>query len=185
MLVLGSGSEARKKLLCSVGLIPDRIVVPNIDEYKQKKELPLSYVKRVAKEKSMAIDLESDSYLITADTIVTLGREVLNRTDDRVVAKEHLNRLSGRRHHVYTSFCIRHKQFFRNETVKTQLKMKNLSNDEIDKYISSDEWLGKAGSYSIQGTAISFFPFISGCFSNVIGLPLPKLINVLKAMDFY
>lgn len=185
MLVLGSGSEARKKLLCSVGLMPDKILVPKIDEFKPKKELPISYVRRMAKEKSMAIDLESGSYLITADTVVTLGREVLNKTDDRVVAREHLNRLSGRRHYVYTSFCVRSKEFFRNETVKTQLKMKNLSNQEIDKYILSNEWLGKAGSYSIQGTAIIFFPFISGCFSNVIGLPLPKLTNVLKAMGFY
>ena len=185
MLVLGSGSEARKELLCSVGIIPDKILVPEIDEYKPKKELPLNYVKRMAKEKSMAIDLKSNSYLITADTIVTLGREVLNKTDDRAVAKEHLNRLSGRRHHVYTSFCVRHQELFRSKTVKTQLKMKNLSSQEIDKYILSGEWAGRAGSYSIQGTAISFFPFISGCFSNVIGLPLPKLINVLKAMGFY
>ena len=185
MLVLGSSSSARKNLLYSIGLIPDEILSPKIDETQKKKELPLCYVKRMAIEKSMALNLVGDSYLITADTVVSMGREVLDKTNNRDLAKTHLRRLSGRRHNVYTSFCVRHQGLFRNETVITQLKMKTLSDQEIDEYLTGEEWLGKAGSYSIQGRALSFFPFISGCFSNVVGLPLPKLINVLRTMGFY
>ena len=185
MLILGSGSVARKELLNSVGLYPQRIEIPNVDESLLPNELPRDYVKRVAKKKADAIPSDNKYFLITADTIVTKGRRLLPKTSDDIKAKEYLRLLSGRRHSVYTAFCVKHNGQVKINLVKTSLKMKLLSEKEIDFYISSKEWLGCAGAYSIQGKAKSFFPFISGCFSNVIGLPLPKLMNVLTGLGFF
>ena len=182
MLVLGSSSEARKELLASLGIVPTKVIVPNIDEAVLPKELPLAYVKRMAFEKAKSIEISSNYHLITADTIVTAGRSILQKTEDERIARMYLKKLSGRRHKVYTSFCIKHKEFINSYTVKTTLKMRTLDTHEVEKYILSGEWRGKAGAYGIQGKASAFFPFVSGCFSNVIGLPLPKLISVLKGM---
>ena len=133
----------------------------------------------MAMEKSLSLKVENASFLITADTIVAVGRRILGKTSDKTVARDYLRLLSGRRHYVCTSFCVRHKGKIKSGTVKTTLKMKNLTKEEIEKYLSTKEWKGCAGGYSIQGNAMQFFPFISGCFSNVVGLPLPKLVNVL------
>ena len=183
-LILGSGSIARKELLKSVGLVPDKIEVPNIDERIKSNESPQSYVKRIAVEKAYAITSENDYFLITADTIVIVGSRILLKTFDDNKAREYLKLLSGRRHNVYTAFCVKHKGLLRLYMVKTTLKMRLLSQNEIETYIASEEWRGCAGAYSIQGRAKSFFPFISGCFSNVIGLPIPKLIKVLDGLGF-
>ena len=185
LLILGSGSAARKELLSSVGLIPDRAVAPNVDESIKTKECPRSYVKRIATEKANAISSDLQSYLITADTIVSVGRKVLLKTCDKIKAEENLRLLSGRRHRVFTAFCVKHKGVISSKLVKTSLKMKLLSEEEIRAYIDTKEWVGCAGSYSIQGKAKCFFPFISGCYSNVIGLPLPSLINVLNAIGYF
>ena len=184
MLILGSASEARKELLHTAGLSLAKILVPHINENQKPKELPTVYVKRMALEKSKALDVDKEAFLITADTIVLAGREILHKTFDKKEAKSHLKKLSGRRHSVITSFCIRQDTYSRIETVKTTLKMKNISEKDIEKYLLSNEWKGRAGAYSIQGKALCFFPFISGCFSNVVGLPLPKLINILRVMRY-
>ena len=180
---MGSSSDARRKLLLSVGLNPLTVVSPKIDESSFPNELPVDYVKRMALGKCRAIKLQKDHCLITADTIVSVGRRILHKTNDKVIAKQSLLLLNGRRHNVYTSFCIKKGPLIKQEVVKTKLKMKKLSEFEIDRYISTNEWINKAGSYSIQGVAIVFFPFISGCFSNVVGLPLPKLFNTLNSLN--
>ncbi len=185
LLILGSGSLARKKLLKSVGIVPDIVKVPNVDESYNADETPRDYAKRIASEKVNSITSDSHSFLITADTIVTVGGRVLLKTFDKKIAKEHLRSLSGRRHSVFTAFCVKHNGRVSLNLVKTCLKTKLLSEDEISKYLVSREWEGCAGAYSIQGRAKSFFPFISGCFSNVVGLPIPKLINVLTGMGFF
>ena len=184
LLVLGSGSIARSELLKSVGLSPNRIQIPNVDETLNKNEKPVSYVKRIAEEKANAIASKERSYLITADTIVAVGKRVLLKTTEERIAEEYLTLLSGRRHIVVTAFCVKHNGLISSNLVKTTLKMRPLSKNEIKAYIKSREWEGCAGAYSIQGRAKGFFPFISGCFSNVIGLPIPKLVNVLKGMGF-
>ena len=143
------------------------------------------YVKRIATQKAEAVFCEKQSYLITADTIVTAGRRLLLKTCDEKRAEEYLRFLSGRRHSVFTAFCVKHNGLVSLKLVQTVLKMKLLSEDEIRAYIVSREWEGCAGAYSIQGRAKCFFPFISGCHSNVIGLPLPSLINVLKAVGYF
>ena len=184
-LILGSGSRARKELLKSVGIIPDKIVVPEVDEKIKCNESPSDYVRRVATLKANAVFAEKGSYLITADTTVTVGRRFLIKTSDEMRAEGYLRLLSGRRHNVFTAFCVKHDDLIILKFVKTVLKMRLLTEDEIRSYIDSREWVGCAGAYSIQGRAKCFFPFISGCYSNVVGLPLPSLIGVLNAIGFY
>ena len=184
LLILGSGSKAREQLLTSIGLVPSKVVTANIDEEQRPKEKPLDYVRRMALEKSNSINVDADDILVTADTIVLVGQKILHKTVDRNKARKNLESISGRRHKVMTSFCVKKGVEIKLKTVKTILKMKQLSDKELEDYLSFNEWKGKAGSYSIQGKAICFFPFISGCYSNIIGLPLPKLISVLRPMGF-
>ena len=185
MLILGSGSNARKELLNSVGIVPDRVENPEIDESPRVNENPRHYVKRIAIEKANSIGSEKQSYLITADTIVTVGKRLLIKTSDKERVEEYLSLLSGRRHSVYTAFCVKHSGLINFKLVRTVLKMRLLTEKEIKAYIASGEWIGCAGGYSIQGRAKCFFPFISGCYSNVVGLPLPSLIGVLGALGYY
>jgi len=184
-LILGSGSSARKELLNSVGLVPDRVESPNVDESPKANESPRHYVKRIAASKANSIFSEKLSYLITADTIVTVGKRLLMKTSDETRAEEYLKLLSGRRHSVYTAFCVKHRGLIHLKLVRTVLKMRLLTEKEIMAYIASGEWVGCAGGYSIQGRAKCFFPFLSGCYSNVVGLPLPSLIGVLSALGFF
>ena len=185
LLILGSGSAARRELLASIGLVPDIIKKPEIDESLKPNESPVSYVKRMAEEKANAILLKKQPYLITADTIVVAGSRVLSKTSDEKVAYRYLRMLSGRRHTVFTAFCVKHNGILSLKVVKTSLKMRLLSAKEINDYIACGEWVGSAGAYRIQGRAKTFIPFISGCFSNVVGLPIPKLVSVLKGRGFY
>ena len=185
LLILGSSSIARKELLKSIGLIPDRIEIPGVDESLKVNESPKKYVKRIAREKADSIPIDENSFLITADTIVALGRRILLKTSDELKAIEYLRLLSGRRHRVYTAFCVKHNGLITLNLVETSLKMRLLTEKEIEEYIASKEWVDCAGAYSIQGRAKGFFPFISGCFSNVVGLPIPKLIGVLRGMGFF
>lgn len=184
-LILGSGSKARKELLASVGLFPLKITVPNVDESLKQNETPEEYVKRVAKDKAEAISSSNTSFLITADTIVIVGRQILPKTSSEAEAIGYLRTLSGRRHKVFTAFCVKHNGLVSLNLVKTTLRMRLVTEKELASYISTREWVGCAGAYSIQGRAKAFFPFISGCFSNVIGLPIPKLINVLTGLGFF
>ncbi len=185
LLILGSGSTARKELLSSVGLIPDKIEKPDIDESMEPNEEARHYVSRIARLKSKAVACDKQSYLITADTTVSVGRRVLLKTFDARKAEEYLRLLSGRRHSVFTAFCVKNNGLINLKLVKTILKMRLLTDEEIGAYIETREWAGCAGAYSIQGKAKCFFPFISGCYSNVVGLPIPSLIRVLRAMGFY
>ena len=185
LLILGSGSAARRELLASIGLLPDIIEKPEIDESLKPNESPVSYVKRMAEEKANAILLKKQPYLITADTIVVAGSRVLSKTSDEKVAYSYLRMLSGRRHTVFTAFCVKHNGILSSKIVKTSLKMRLLSAKEINDYIACREWVGSAGAYRIQGRAKTFIPFISGCFSNVVGLPIPKLVSVLKGRGYY
>ena len=168
-----------------MGLVPDKIEISGVDESPKPNESPRSYVKRIAIEKALNIYSEHQSFLITADTIVTLGRRILLKTSREDKARVYLKLLSGRRHDVFTAFCVRHNGKIILSLVKTSLKMKLLTKEEINTYVNLREWVGCAGGYSIQGRAKSFFPFISGCYTNVIGLPIPRLINVLTGLGFY
>ena len=154
-LILGSGSSARKELLYSVGIVPERVEIPDVDESLKANEDPRRYVKRIAIEKANSIVSEQKSYLITADTIVTVGKRLLMKTSDQKRAKEYLNLLSGRRHSVYTAFCVKHSGSIKCKLVRTVLKM-SATEKEIMAYIACREWVGCAGGYSIQGRAKCF-----------------------------
>ena len=119
LLILGSGSVARKELLVSIGLFPDVIERPEIDESLKPNECPIGYVKRMAKEKANAISLKKQSYLITADTIVVARSRVLSKTSDEELARSYLRILSGRRHTVLTAFCVKHNGILSLNLVKT------------------------------------------------------------------
>ena len=182
MLILASASKARLELLESVGISPDKILNTNIDETPKKSEKPLNYVSRIALEKNKAVKKKKLEIVLTADTVVALGRRIIQKPSDKEEALYFLNLLSGRRHKVYTSICIFSKEKYYQKNVTTTLKMKRLSDDEKKCYLLSDEWKGKAGGYSIQGAASYFFPFISGSHSNVVGLPLTETVGMLHGI---
>ena len=184
MLILASASKARLELLESVGISPDKILNTNIDETPKKSEKPLDYVSRIALEKNKSVKKKKVEIVLTADTAVALGRRILQKPNNEEEALYFLNLLSGRRHKVYTSICIFYKEKYYQKNVKTTLKMKRLSDDEKKCYLLTDEWKGKAGGYSIQGAASYFFPFISGSYSNVVGLPLTETVGMLLGIGF-
>ena len=179
MLILASASKARLELLESVGISPGKILNTNIDETPKKGEKPLDYVSRIALEKNKAVMEKKSEIVLTADTVVALGRRIIQKPNNKEEALYFLNLLSGRRHKVYTSICIFSNEKYYQKNVKTTLRMKRLSEDEKKCYLLSDEWKEKAGGYSIQGAASYFFPFISGSYSNVVGLPLTETVGML------
>ena len=184
--VLGSGSKRRLELLSQIGVIPDLVLSPNINEKVLPKELPHIYVERMSLEKNRVFQQQySQSIILTADTVVAIGRRILPKTIDTNTAKECLKLISGRRHKVFTSFTLNtpHNSL-KTKTIQTIIKFKRLHPDEISYYLASKEWEGKAGGYAIQGIAASFINFISGSYSNVVGLPLAELYRALKSIGY-
>ncbi len=181
-LILGSASPRRRELLAQIGVVADDIIPADIDETPNKGERPLPYVKRMAMQKARAIN--SDEMILSADTIVSAGIRILGKPRDAAQAVEYLTLLSGRRHRVTTSVALRLGDQEWSRTVTTAVRMKNLSDHEISAYIRSNEWDGKAGGYAIQGIASAFIPFISGSYSNVVGLPLTETANLLLGAGY-
>ena len=184
MLILGSESPRRMELLALLGIKVDKVISPNIDEKQFPKELPNVYVKRIALEKTKAIATNPNEFLITADTVVVKGRRILGKPVDVMEARRYLDLLSGGRHRVLTAVCVSYNDVIRTRLVTTTVKMKKLSKEELDFYLRSEEWKGKAGGYGIQGRASMFIPFISGSYSNVVGLPLTETINLLTGVGY-
>ena len=185
--ILGSSSPRRLELLGSIGINPDKIVSPDIDEKINKNESPLEYSKRISFEKinSLKNSFPND-VLLTADTVAYCGRRLIDKTSKVVIAKVHLNLLSGRRHRVSTSICIKNKQGnITKRTVTTSVSFKKLSQKEINLYLDTKEWEGVAGSYRIQGYASSFIKSINGSYTNVVGLPLYETKNLLLSAGMY
>ena len=184
MFILASNSPRRKELLEQAGIKIDKIVNPKIDETQYKNELPIHYVTRMSTAKSKVIEKSETDFVLTADTIVIRGSKVLGKPKNFDMALKYLKLLSGRRHRVITSVCLAHKNLIKVRHVVTIVKMKQLSNVEISDYLDSNEWQGKAGGYAIQGKASKFIPFISGSYTNVVGLPLTETINLLVGNGF-
>ncbi len=185
-LVLASSSPRRRELLASIGLIPTHIKSPDVDESLLKGENIRSYVQRIALEKARVVHQHyPDAYVLAADTSVALGRRVLLKPNDRDDARKMLQAHSGRRHRVYTAVCVISpvgKEVCR--VVMTRLSMKRLLDKEVEDYLNSQEWDGKAGGYSIQGKAAKFIKSISGSYSNVVGLPLYETSCILKGLGY-
>ena len=185
--ILGSSSSRRLELLKQINFYPNEIFKPEINEDPQKKELPILYVKRMAKEKMDVVKKKFPNDLIlTADTIVYVGRRIIDKTNEQSKAVKFLELLSGRRHRVSTAFNLYCKDKIDSLRVVTSVvKMKRLTENEIKSYIETDEWKGKAGAYGIQGSAEKFIQFISGSYTNIVGLPLNQVYGSLNSIGYY
>ena len=185
--ILGSSSSRRLELLKQINFYPNEIFKPEINEDPQKKELPILYVKRMAKEKMDVVKKKFPNDLIlTADTIVYVGRRIIDKTNEKSKAIKFLELLSGRRHRVSTAFNLYCKDKIDSLRVVTSVvKMKRLTDNEIKSYIESNEWKGKAGAYGIQGSAEKFIQFISGSYTNIVGLPLNQVYGSLNSIGYY
>ena len=182
-LVLASTSPRRRELLARLGLVPTRIAAPEIDETPLKAERPRDYVARLAKGKALAVDRAPDEVVLAGDTTVAVGRRILEKPSDEADLRRMLGLLSGRRHHVYSGVCVVGTDGkARVRVVDTVVAFKVLSAAEIDWYIESGEGMGKAGGYAIQGRAETFVRFLSGSYSNVVGLPLFEMRALLTSV---
>jgi len=183
-LILGSGSPRRRELLAQIGIVPDDIRAPDINEDPLKAELPRPYCQRMAREKAEAVTATPDELVLCADTTVALGRRILGKPEDAADAVRMLHLMSGRRHKVITAVAVRKADKVWERDVVTTVQMKSLSDDEVSAYIRSGEWDGKAGAYGIQGLAGALVPWINGSFTSVVGLPLAETANLLRGAGY-
>ncbi len=183
-LILGSGSPRRLELLAQLGLVPDAVRPPDIDESPRTDELPVAYVARMATEKAAALPPGPDEVVLCADTTVALGRRILGKPADAGEAAAFLYALSGRRHRVVTAVAVATQARTWHRTVSSTLRFKQLSDVEVNAYLATEDWRGKAGGYAIQGPAAALIPWIQGSFSAVVGLPLHETAQLLHAAGY-
>ena len=183
-LILASASPRRRELIARLGLTPDAVNPADIDETPAKGELPRDYAKRMAREKAEAA-ASDDGFVLAGDTVVAAGRRILPKAEDEATARKCLELLSGRRHRVLSAIALRAPDgSVRERLSETVVMFKRLSAEEIDAYIVSGEWDGKAGGYAIQGIAEGLISRIQGSHSGVVGLPLYETRALLKAAGF-
>ena len=188
-LILASASPARLALLKQIGIIPDQVLPADIDETEFPKESPRKLAERLAYEKATAIaNTSSKGIIIGSDTVPVVGRSIMRKAATKEDIKKSLELLSNRRHRIYTGICIIKKDNSEyrilKRVVKSTLKFKKLSKNEIDYYCMLEEGIGKAGGYTISGYAESYISFLSGSFSNIVGLPLFETMNMLNSLGF-
>lgn len=183
-VILGSGSPRRKELLAQIGVVPDAIRAPDIDETPLEAELPRPYCLRMARGKAEVLEGGADEVILCADTTVALGRRILGKPEDAGEAARFLEMLSGRRHRVITAVAVKRGDRIWTRDVVSTVRMKVLSEAEIAAYLASEDWRGKAGGYAIQGPAGAFIPWISGSFSAVMGLPVHETAQLLVAAGY-
>ncbi|PHP28947.1 Maf family protein [Limimaricola cinnabarinus] len=183
-LILGSASPRRRDLLAQIGVKPDDVRPPDIDETPHRGELPRAYARRIAEQKSRAVALDGGEVLLCADTTVALGRRIMGKPADAAEAARFLHLLSGRRHTVITAVAVRRGDRIWAREVETAVRMKRLSNPEVNTYLATGDWQGKAGGYAIQGPAGAFIPWINGSFTGVVGLPLSETAGLLMAAGY-
>ena len=191
-LVLASGSPRRIELLQQAGIEPDRVFPADVDETPQRAEHPRSLAKRLSRAKAeralevLKEDGEADnSFIVAADTVVAVGRRILPKAETVDEASNCLRLLSGRSHRVYTGICVvTPAGKIRQRLVETRVRFKRLSREELESYLASGEWRGKAGGYAIQGLAGTFVVKLVGSYSNVVGLPLYEMVGLLTAEGY-
>lgn len=162
-------------------MIPADIRSPDIDETPARGELPRPYCMRMARQKAEALDVSEDEILLCADTTVHAGRRILGKPADADEARAFLALLSGRRHRVITAICVRDVSRVLTREVVSTVRMKRLCRDEIEGYVATGDWRGKAGGYAIQGPAGAFVPWIEGSYSAIMGLPVAETVQLLGA----
>lgn len=186
-LILASASPRRLDLLKQIGIVPNSVIPADIDETPGKIELPRDYALRVATAKAHCVaTAHPGAFILSADTVVAAGRRILPKAEDETQARACLKILSGRRHDVLNGICvIAPNGRVHTRITETTVKFSRLHPDDIDAYIASGEWQGKAGGYAIQGLAAGFIPFIGGSYSTVVGLSLYDTLHLLKGAGFW
>ena len=191
--VLASGSPRRLGLVNQAGIEPDALRPADIDETPKKGELPRACANRLARLKAEAalslvsVDDElKGAYILAADTVVAVGRRILPKAELLDEASQCLRLLSGRNHRVYTGVClVTPKESFRQRLVETRVRFRRLSEQDMEAYLASGEWRGKAGGYAIQGLAGAFVERLVGSYSNVVGLPLAETAALLAGCGYH
>jgi septum formation protein len=192
-LVLGSASPRRLALLAQIGVKPDAVLPAEIDETPRRREEPRGLAERLASEKALAsaaiasqrADL-SPCLTLAADTVVGVGLRILPKCETRDEAETCLDLLSGRGHRVFTGLAlVTRSGAVRRRLVESRLRFKRLSHNEVDSYLASGEWRGKAGGYAIQGLAGAFVERLVGSYSNVVGLPLAEAAALLSGEGYH
>ena len=181
-LVLASSSPRRLELLARLGVVPDRIAVPEVDEAPLRAEPPRAYVLRVALAKAAAVARAAGEIVIAGDTTIAVGRRILGKPNDETDLRRMLGLLSGRRHRCLSAVVVVAADgAIRHRLADTVVAFRPLEPAEIDAYVACGEGFGKAGGYAIQGRAEAFVRFIAGSHSGVVGLPLMESRALLKA----
>lgn len=182
-LILASQSPRRRELLAQIGYVPDEIAPADIDETEHPGELPRPLAERLAREKAAAVlSRFPGDVVLTADTVVAVGRRILPKTEEREEAEMCLRLMSGRSHRVYTGMCVAGPtDEVRVRVVETRVKVRQLTETHITRYLDSGEWQGKAGGYGIQGAFQAHIVQLIGSYSSVVGLPLYEAENCLAS----
>ncbi|HEY0919860.1 Maf-like protein [Devosia sp.] len=191
-LILASASPRRLALLNQIGIEPEHLIPAQIDETPEKGELPRKLAQRLADQKALAAQhkariagISGNAIVLSADTVVAVGRRILPKAETMEEAAECLRLLSGRSHRVYTAVCLLTASgSLRRRLVETRLRFKRLSAREIESYLASAEWRDKAGGYAIQGIAGAFVVKLSGSYTAVVGLPLNETAGLLAGVGY-
>lgn len=182
-LILASSSPRRLQLLAQSGIVPAAVDPADIDESPLKQEQPHHHALRLAEEKARVVAARhAGKVILAADTVVGVGRRILPKAEDEQTARQCLKLLSGRRHQVFTGIAVVDaKGVLRSKIVDARVKFVQLTPDDVERYIASKEWDGKAGGYAIQGMATGFIPWINGSYSTIVGLPVAETLAMLKS----
>ncbi len=184
VLILASSSPRRLALLRQIGIVPNDISAPDIDETPAKAELPRPYAQRMARAKADAVPVPG-AFVLAADTVVALGRRILPKAETPEDARRCIDLLSGRRHRVLTAVVLTAPDGRRSERLsESVVAFSRLTEDQKTAWLALGEWDGKAGGYAIDGTAASFVRFLSGSFSGVVGLPLFETAQMLRGFGW-
>jgi septum formation protein len=167
-------------LLQQIGIAPDQVVSPDIDEIPARDELPRPYAERMARSKAAAV-VSADHLVLAADTVVCAGRRILPKAEDASQVRDCLTLLSGRRHRVITAIVLSAPDGRITErVVESAVSFNRLTEAQIERYLATREGEGKAGGYAINGHAAGFIRFLSGSYSAVVGLPLFETAQLLR-----
>jgi septum formation protein len=180
-LILASSSPRRLMLLKQIGIVPDQVISPDIDETPKRGELPRPYAERMAREKALAVP--SDTHLVlAADTVVAAGRLVLPKAEGPEDVRNCMRKLSGRRHRVYTAVALASPDGRLGERlVETVVTFNRLTEEQIERFVATGEGEGKSGGYAINGYVASFVRYLGGSQSSVVGLPLFETAQLLRS----
>jgi septum formation protein len=187
-LILASSSPRRLALLAQVGIRPDRVELPEVDETPRRGELPRAHADRLARDKAAAVADRIGrcaGYILAADTVVACGRRILPKAATADEARSCLELLSGRRHRVHGGVCVLAPDGRQAARVATTVvRFKRLRPAALSAYLEGGEWQGKAGAYAIQGRAAAFVPAINGSYTNVVGLPVAEALALLEGLGW-